>query len=145
VELQHIDFGEGDLSAHAGERIGSGQTSSWQQTTNMTASAEGTVLSALIFIPDESPSRDLYGKVGAALLDESFSVIASDQLTPGCELPTGCTFRNHHDQIDSAPYVGFGARFKIAPAAGVRIEYEAVMRDGGDPTQLLSVGIAAEF
>ena len=36
--------------------------------------ANATVLTALLFIPDPSPSFDVYGKVGVAKLEESFDV-----------------------------------------------------------------------
>jgi hypothetical protein len=121
----------------------------------MSASAKGLVLAAMLFFPEPLASFDVYTKVGVAHLDESLDAYAQDLLTPECQpspltvgpgrsFPPFCFFSNAVDQSDSGAYLGFGARFKIARAAGVRVEYEAVDRDGGDPTTLLSVGIAWE-
>ena len=41
------------------------------------------------------------------------------------------------------PYVGFGGRFVVGAATGVRVEFE-VDRDGGDPMTFVSVGVAWE-
>ena len=55
-----------------------------------------------------------------------------------------CTFSSDVDQSDSGAYLGFGARFRIARAVAVRVEYEALDRDVGDNTTMLSLGIAWE-
>ena len=99
------------------------------------------MLSALLFIPEASQSIDVYGKVGVADLDESFVASATDtRAAAGCR-----PFSSSIEQSDSAPYVGFGGRFKIAREFALRVEYEAIDRDGGDPIAMLSLGIAVEF
>jgi len=156
LEIQFIDFGEGAVEAHAGPLLGGGQVTYWEQSSSMTSSADGKVLAALLFIPEASPRIDIYAKVGVAHLDESLTAAATSYHPPECSpiistvpprvsYPSSCSFRSDVDKSGSEPYLGFGARFKVASAAGVRVEYEAVIRNGGDPTQLLSVGIAHEF
>jgi len=156
VELQFVDFGEGEVAAHGGQLLGGGQVSYWEQSSNMKATSKGTLLAALLFIPEASRRLDMYAKVGVAELDESLTADASDLLMPECQpaawlvpptfkAPASCHYSSDVDQSHSGAYLGFGARFAIAGAAAVRLEYEAVDRNGGDPTQLLSVGIAAEF
>jgi len=48
----------------------------YDQYSVMKADANAWVLSALLFIPESSPTFDVYGKVGVAELDESFSAYA---------------------------------------------------------------------
>ena len=110
--------------------------------------ASATVLTAVLFIPDPSPSFDVYGKVGVAEYKESFDVHVSNW-TPMCRLlPFGqapeCLFDNQGHQADSQPYVGIGAQFKIASNLAARIEYEAIDDDIGDNTTMFSLNIAWE-
>ena len=150
MEVQLVDFGSQEVAAYAGGLIGSGQTTHCcQQSSYMSASSEGKVLAALLFFPEPLVSFDVYTKVGVAHLDESLDAYAFDELTPGCQFGPGgfppfCLFRNEVDQSESSPYVGFGFRYKIAPAAGVRVEYEAIDGDLGDNTTMFSLGIAWE-
>jgi hypothetical protein len=141
AEIEYIDFGS----------VESGTTySSPHQAVRATSfySFKGRpnamVLTALLFIPDPSPSFDVYGKVGVAKLDESFNASYFDRGSAGCEIFPYCSFSADVDQTDWRPYVGFGARFKVARAMGVRVEYEAIDGDVGDPVTMLSVGFAWE-
>jgi len=143
VEFQALDLGDGETQAHAGEFHALGQVSYWDQSSYMTASADATVLTALLFIPESSQWLDVYGKVGVAVLDESFRAAAQSTIAAECQ-PV-CTFRAEVDQSYTTPYVGFGARFKVARAAAIRIEYETIDRDEGDNTTMLSVGVAVEW
>jgi hypothetical protein len=147
LEYEHVDFGEEDAEAHAGRQLGGGQVTAWEQESYMNTSAEANVLAALLFIPEASPSIDVYGKVGVAELDESLHASAVDRrVASGCLPPQPqCFFTSDSAQSDSVAYVGFGARIKPFRAAGIRVEYEAFERDGGDPTTMLSLGFAVEF
>ena len=109
----------------------------------MNASAEAKVLSALLFIPEQLPLINVYGKIGVADLDESIIANATEYV---CTPLLNCRndFRSEVRQSDVGPYVGFGARIKVGAATGVRVEFEAVDRDDGDPMTFLSVGIAWE-
>ena len=144
VEIQYIDFGTGSDVTY-GESFGSGQ-GTLRDNSSITASAEATVLAALLFIPQPSPSLDIYGKVGAANLDESFTVSADDYESSNPPFyGLSSSFHDEVEQSDSAPFVGFGARFHVTRAVGVSLEYEAVLGDSGDPTTLVSVGFAGQF
>lgn len=147
VEIQAIDFGEGKTNAQGGTaHDGGGQVGIYyDKVSRMSASSDARVLSALLFAPESLRLVDVYGKVGVAVFDESLTVHGFDAHSPGCMPPTTCAFDNQVYQSDSHAYAGIGARFKIARAGAVRIEYEAVDRDGEDPTTLLSLGVALEF
>jgi opacity protein-like surface antigen len=110
--------------------------------------ASATVLTAVLFIPDPSPSFDVYGKVGVAEYRESFDVHVSNwtimcRLQPFGQAPE-CLFDNEGHHTDSQPYVGIGARFKIASNLAARIEYEAIDGDVGDNATMFSLNIAWE-
>jgi len=109
----------------------------------MNASAEAKVLSALLFIPEQLPLIDVYGKIGVADLDESIVANATEYV---CTPFVNCRsdFRSELGRSDVGPYVGFGSRIKFGAATGIRVELEAVDRDDGDPMTFLSVGVAWE-
>jgi hypothetical protein len=140
VELEYLDLGDGS----ARSRVGGGQVPS--QYLQVNGSSEAWVVSALLFIPERAASVDVYAKVGVADLEESLRASGYTTLLPGC-LPAfpNCAFDTRVKKSDASPYVGFGARFKIARFVGFRVEYEAIDRDGRDAATLLSLGIAAEF
>jgi len=144
VEFQFIDFGEGTERATSGWSLGGGQVpTNRERSSSLNASAEARVLSALLFVPEQLPLIDVYGKIGIADLDESIIANATEYV---CTPLSICRsdFSSELRQSDVGPYVGFGARIKVGAAAGVRAELEAVDRDGGDPMTFLSVGIAWE-
>ena len=153
VEFQYVEFAEGETGVYGGFSYG-GRFDVWQQETEMKVNTQARVLSAVLFIPEASPNLDIYGKVGVADVDESISASAIVRVTgvpeecaPGGfrERPTGpCLFTSDLDESDSAPYVGIGARFRIGSAAAIRVEYEAIDRDGGDRATMFSLGIAWE-
>jgi len=141
--MQYIDFDEADMRTRGTRLFGGGQvTVFYDQSSEMKADANAWVLSALLFIPESSPSFDVYGKVGVADLDESFT---AGGYTLDCAPVSQCIQRFHSDvhQSNAGLYVGIGAQFKVAPAVAVRVEYEAIDGDG-DPAAMLSVGIAWE-
>ena len=143
VEIQYIDFDEADMSVRGRLLFNFAQGGTfYDQHSYMKADADAWVLSALLFIPEPSPSFDVYGKAGVADFDESF---VANAYTLDCAPISQCIQRFHSDvhQSDAELYVGIGARFKIAPAVAVRVEYEAIDREG-DPATMLSVGIAWE-
>ena len=110
--------------------------------------ASATVLTSVLFIPDQSPSFDVYGKVGVAVYIESFDVHVSNwevmcRLQPFGQAPE-CRFDDEGHETDSQPYLGIGARIKIAGNWAARIEYEAIDHDVGDNTTMFSMGIAWE-
>ena len=143
-EMQYIDFDEADMRVRGNLLFSFAQTGGrfYDQSSYMKADADAWVLSALLFIPEPSPSFDVYGKAGVAYLDESF---VADAYTLDCTPISQCirTFHSDVHQSDAELYVGIGAQFKIAPAVAVRVEYEAIDRDR-DPAAMLSVGIAWE-
>ena len=142
--MQYIDFDEADMRVRGNLLFSFAQTGSrfYDQSSYMKADADAWVLSALLFIPEPSRSFDVYGKAGVAYLDESF---VADAYTLDCTPISQCIRWSYSDvhQSDAELYVGIGARFKIAPAVAIRVEYEAIDRDG-DPATMLSVGIAWE-
>ena len=143
LEIEYIALGEGKAEDGYTPNIGISRGEYWLKTE-----ASATVLTAVLFIPDPSPSFDVYGKVGVAQYKESFEVHVSNW-TPMCRLqPFGqkpeCLFDNQGHQTESQPYLGIGARVKVAREAAVRVEYEAIDHDVGDPTTMLSLGIAWE-
>ena len=143
VEIQFIDFDEADMETRGRALFGGGQvTVFYDYRSYMRADADAWVLSTLLFIPEPSPLFDVYGKVGVADLDESFTARG---YTLDCAPVSQCLrpFNNDVHQSNAGLYVGIGARFKIAPAVAVRVEYEAIDRDG-DPAAMLSVGLAWE-
>ena len=104
------------------------------------------VVSGVLFIPERSPTADVYAKVGVAELDESLEAQHFAIVVGGCVI-SACPridVESEVRQSDSRPYVGIGARFKVARAVGVRVEYEAIDRDPGDDTTMLSLGVALE-
>jgi opacity protein-like surface antigen len=146
VEIQYIDFDDTGLGARGtllrgGSRQGGPAV--YDQASFMKAGAEAWLLSALLFIPEQLPLVDVYGKVGVADLAESFTAIAT---TVECVPLSQCTNRIYSDVHESnvGPYIGIGARFELAPAVAVRAEYEAIDRDVGDPAAMLSLGFAWE-
>jgi len=143
VELQYVDLGEDDLRRSSGGQVP-------LQTISLKSETEAAVLAALLFIPEQMPSFDVYGKVGVADVDDSFTVSGYDRTIPFCRgppfpVPSDCDFNIEAGESGSAPYVGFGARLEIAAAAAIRLEYEAIGRDEGDNLTMLSLGIAWEF
>jgi hypothetical protein len=154
VELQSVDFGEGDVAARAGRQLGGGQVTFYELQSYMRASSDADMLSALLFIPEPLVSLDFYAKVGVAHLDESYRAYANDYVSPGCEYrpapyPSFCSFYTNRDggdtyRSDSTPYVGIGVRMKVAPQVAVRVEYETIDREIGDNTTMLSLGFAWE-
>jgi hypothetical protein len=137
VEIQYLDLGEGVRNLRGG---GGGQVP--QQYAKIIASSHATVVSALLFIPERRPTADFYGKIGIAALDEALRVSGYDSIAPGCQ--PACAFGISVEKSESVPYVGFGARFKLGAATGIRLEFDAVDRDGGDPLRFLSLGLAWE-
>ena len=143
LEIEYIDLGEGKAEDGYSPNASISRGEYWLKTK-----ASATVLTAVLFIPDRSPSLDVYGKVGVAEYKESFDVHVSDW-TPMCRLrPFGqapeCLFDNQGHQTESQPYLGIGARVTVARTWAVRVEYEAIDHDVGDPTTMLSLGIAWE-
>ena len=132
VEFQLVDFGE-DVAEF--------NTSHHPRLTDIyvESSANAWVVSALLFIPAPAPRVDVYGKVGVALLDESFR--ASGYNPPTCG-PIFCSI--DIDQTESRPYIGIGFRFNVARQTALRLEYEAIDADVGTPLTLLSLGVAWE-
>jgi opacity protein-like surface antigen len=143
AELEYVDFGD----AEAEDGYSPNQSVSRGSFT-LRSRVSATVLTAVFFIPDPSPSFDFYGKVGVAKLEESFDVHVSNWELP-CRLrPFGqapeCLFDNQGDRSDSHAYVGIGARFKVARHLAARVEYEAIDGDvGGKPT-MFSLSFAWE-
>jgi hypothetical protein len=143
VELQYVDFGDGDRSSDTGGQVPI-------QAVSLESDTEAAVLAALLYIPEPMPSFDLYGKVGVADVDDSFTVSGYDRELPFCRgppfpVPSDCDFNIEAGESGSAPYVGFGARLKVAAAVGIRFEAEAIDRDEDDNLTMLSLGIAWEF
>lgn len=143
AELQLVDFGEVEIRSG-----GSPHFRAQYGYYSLNSEANATMLSALLFIPHASPSWDVYGKVGVAKLDESFDVQVVERslecLAPGGGYLPSCTFFSQVDETASHPSVGIGARIKIAREWAVRVEYEAIDDDVGDPTTMLSLGFAWE-
>jgi hypothetical protein len=135
VELQYLDFGEGEIAPPTGNAI-------FRAHVDMETSADATVLAALVFLPLRSPSFDVYGKVGVAELDESLRAHALVVVGSPC-IPLACNFSSDEHGTDSFPYFGIGVRVAISRAAAFRLEYEAIDRDGDDTT-MWSVGVAWE-
>jgi opacity protein-like surface antigen len=143
AEIEYIDLGDAKAEDGYSTNASVGLGDHWLKTK-----ASAIVLTAVLFIPERSPSFDVYGKVGVAAYKESFDVHVSNW-TPMCRLqPFGqapeCLFDTEGHETNSQPYVGLGARFKVAPAWAVRIEYEAIDDDFADATTMLFLGIAWE-
>lgn len=143
AEIEYIALGDAKVEDGYSPNMSISRGDYWLKTE-----ASATVLTAVLFIPDPSPSFDVYGKVGVAVYIESFDVHVSNW-TPMCRLqPFGqkpeCLFDDQGHETDSRPYVGIGARIKIASNWAARIEYEAIDHDVGDNTTMFSVGIAWE-
>ena len=143
LEIEYMALGDGKAEDGYSPNASISRGDYW-----LKAEASATVLTAVLFIPDRSPSFDFYGKVGVAEYKESFDVYVSNW-TPMCRLqPFGqkpeCLFANQGHQTESQPYLGIGARVKVARTWAVRLEYEAIDRDVGDPTTMFSLGIAWE-
>jgi opacity protein-like surface antigen len=143
AEIEYIALGEAKAEDGYSPNMSIARGDYWLKTK-----ASATVLTAVLFIPDSSPSFDVYGKVGVAVYIESFDVHVSNW-TPMCRLqPFGqkpeCLLDNEEHETDSQPYLGIGARIKIAGDWAARIEYEAIDQDVGDNTTMFSLGIAWE-
>jgi outer membrane protein with beta-barrel domain len=145
AEIDYLDFGEA-----VSEDGRSPNSSAANGYYYLKSRANATVLTAALFIPDGSPSFDVYGKLGVAWLEESF-VVSVHEFSPECRLPPPalgiqplCLFDSQGSQTDSRPYVGIGARFKIASEWAVRVEYDAIDGDAADDTTMFSLGIGWE-
>jgi len=136
VEIQYVDFGEADTRLWGGRRSGSDVLGERQA-----ASADAWVLAALLYIPEPSPSIDVYGKVGVADLNESFTGVAYEA---SCQ-PI-CSYSNFETTLTKVTprLTSASARFKAGRAVGVRLEYEAIDRADGDDMAIFSVGLAFE-
>lgn len=153
VELQVVDWGEGSASGYGGTHTQIGtRVEYWQYESHMTANAEATVLSAVIFIPEAMPRLDIYGKAGLAAVNTSLSGTAISrviQCPPG-SVPTNggttgpCLSTSDVDESESAPYVGVGVRFATGRSWGLRLEYESIDSDVWSDMTMFSVGIAWE-
>ena len=146
AEIQYVDLGEGVASDSRRWPLFSPTVPTTVQSIHLESSANARVLTALLFIPERATWFDVYGKVGIAELRESLEVHTWDQEPPECRYPVayGCTFDSEEEHTDTRPYVGFGARFKVARRWAVRVEYEAIDRDVGDNATVFSLGIAWE-
>jgi hypothetical protein len=144
VEVQYVDFGEATREVAGGWRLGGGQVGPFYEQTNSTkVRPNAWVLSALLFIPEQFPSFDVYGKVGVAALKHSFSTNTTRyECVP--IIPCLSTVNSDVHESDARPYLGLGARLKVARAVAVRFEYESIDRDAGHSTTMLSLGFAWE-
>jgi len=144
AEIQYVEFGEDKVSDQNSLGVRLPVTTAG---LDMKASTTAWVASALIFIPERSPTIDVYAKVGMAELEESLEAHHFNYVMGGCSPISSCPLivqdNAVHDK-DSRPYFGIGARFKVARAIGVRAEYEAIDRDTGDHTTMISIGVAFE-
>jgi len=136
AELQYVDLGEAETI------IPGTPNSAMYRRLNIKSSAEATVLTALLFVPERLSLFDVYGKIGVARLEESFQVHAFESFAPCLPLP--CTFDRNETQTDSRPYVGIGAWVEIGRAAAARLEYEVIDGDVGDDWRMVSIGVAWE-
>jgi hypothetical protein len=144
MEIEYVDFDDGDATVHGGRTFGGGQVATqYEQTNHLSAGFEASVLSALLFVPEHNPSLDVYGKLGAAKLDES---LVTSVITIPCTPISQCRTTVTYDvgQSDVRPYVGIGARMTTWRALAVRVEYESIDRDTGDNLQMLSLGVTWE-
>jgi len=156
MEFQYVDFGEGAATVHSGWIFGS-QVRTYQQTSSINVSTDASVLTALLFIPMPKPSLDVYGKVGVAHINDALAITTTTieldlphaplvPIPPECIPYSRCSsiVSSDVEQSESAPYLGLGARVKIANHWALRVEYEAIDRDVEDTTTMLSVGVAWE-
>jgi hypothetical protein len=144
AEIQYVEFGEDEVSDVDGYGA---QVFTITAGLDMKASTTAWVASALVFIPERSPTVDVYGKVGIAALDESLEAHHFNYVLGPCIPISACPLNVQDSAVhesDSRPYLGIGARFKVARALGVRVEYEAIDRDTGDDITMLSIGVAFE-
>jgi len=143
TEIQYINFGQNEIAAVRGT---GGQVPIVTAGFDTRAEASAWVASAILFIP-ERLAFDFYGKIGVAKLEQSLKAHTFNiAFGGGCAI-SECPrtdLESVVQQSDTRPYFGIGARLKIAPAVGVRIEYEAIDRDPGDYVSMLSIGIAWE-
>ena len=81
-------------------------------------------------------------KVGAAKLYDSItkSTTTNEFKIPPC---TSTVNTDAHGN-ESAPYLGIGVSTNPASHFAVRLAYEAIYSDCGDPTTMLSIGFAWE-
>jgi outer membrane protein with beta-barrel domain len=146
VEIQYVDFGEGDFADYSG-RYGGGQIGyQYVYESHTRASAHATVVAALLFIPMAETKLDIgaYGKVGIGKLNDS---ISKRTATNACYPLKPCysTVNTDVHQSETAPYVGVGVSVRPGKYFALRLEYEAIYSDFGDPTTMLSLGFAWGF
>jgi hypothetical protein len=146
IEVQYLELGEGEARLSGGWQFAYAQLpTAYEQTNLLQAKTDASVLSAILFLPVTDARFDVYGKIGIAKLDES---IATTVVRYDCGFPLpSCQNVSYTDarQSDTVPYLGIGARLRVARAAAVRLEYEGIERDAGDRTTMLSLGVAWEF
>lgn len=144
AEIEYVVFDDAGMGARGRRLFGGGQAPLvYDQTSYMKAGAEAWVLSALLFFPEPSPSVGFYAKIGVADLDESFTASAT---TVECVPVVQClnTINSDVHRRDAGPYLGIGARFDVARAVAIRVEYEAIDRDVGDNVTMWSLGVGWE-
>jgi len=137
VEVQFIDFGTAEIPPPSGHGI-------VRTHVDMESSADATVLTALLFIPKQSPAFDVYGKIGVGKLNESFRAHALVVEFGSPCYPFPCSFSTDKRQSDAHPYFAIGFRHEIGRAAAFRVEYETIHGDAGDDTTMFSAGVAWE-
>jgi len=144
AEIQYVEFGEDKVSDRDSIGVRLPVTTA---ALDMKASATAWVASALVFIPERSPTFDVYGKVGMAELEESLEAHHFNYVLGACSPVSSCPLIVQDSAVhekDLRPYFGIGARFKVTRAIGVRAEFEAIDRDTGDHTTMISIGVAFE-
>ncbi|MBS0394826.1 MAG: outer membrane beta-barrel protein [Proteobacteria bacterium] len=131
VELQYTDFGRLTRTIASPVVVGTAVTG--------TASAKGTIASAVGYLPLPVPFLDVYGKAGVARLQTAVSAYRS-----ACEVQLDCfPFPASRSDTSSRFAYGAGAQFKLR-ALAFRVEYDRVSAPGGDPS-LAWAGVTWSF
>ena len=133
AELEYMDFGNPHGHSEGGP---------FGPTEDDHEKYRGPAAFALGYLPVPLPFLDVYGKIGAAHLESAIDSYFAPTCAPGGPCSNVITAFHSSRQTTTLAY-GAGAQFKFSNL-GIRLEYERVTLDTGDP-QMLTVGATWTF
>jgi len=132
AELEYLDFGHLHVDSMSGGL-----------PLRSDARMKGAAAFAVGYLPLPIPILDVYGKLGVTVLQTRVDAVNEGHACAGFACVTPIPASGHFSRTSND--LAYGAGLRIKPAAfAVRIEYERIRRDGGDP-DLFTVGVTYSY